>query len=383
MYNQDPLEYYQILEVSPDADARTIKISYRDKAKEWHPDYNKAEDAMEHFQKLSVAYDVLQDEDKRLRYDLLACIYDKDNFPQMDALSIFKDRLNEENPDVRAFDLRYVFGKIIKFSHREERLICTEKQAFNEILKCSLSNWLCGWWGIKAFAANCRALVGNYKHIGTNRQDNLTVLLHNALAYQQEKKERQSLYSAILALEYTLPEQRPLIELFIKKLGGKVQKPPRWRWFRLKVANLLVPFILLMIILSPIANSMFGGLQKYVRKENEITYFQKVQFNDGGETFDDVVVSKIFDIPVDVYDDKMLYHMRADENVMYGPGKKFDVMAQAVKGQTVRLTGFTPDKSWYRVMLDNGEMGFVEKSSVERGVGNPVPDGSKIIPEKN
>ena len=58
-------------------------------------------------------------------------------------------------------------------------------------------------------------------------------------------------------------------------------------------------------------------------------------------------------------------------------------MAQAVKGQTVRLTGFTPDKSWYRVMLDNGEMGFVEKSSVERGVGNPVPDGSKIIPEKN
>lgn len=383
MYNQDPLEYYQILGVSPDADARTIKINYRDKAKEWHPDYNKAEDAMEHFQKLSVAYDILQDENKRLRYDLLACIYDKNNFPQMDALSILKDRMNEENPDVRAFDLRYVFGKVIKFSQREERLICTEKQAFNEILKCSLSNWLCGWWGLKAFAANCRALVTNYKHVGTNRQDNLTVLLHNALAYDEEKKEKQSLYSAILALEYALPGQRPLIERFIKRLGGKVQKPPRWRWFRLKAANLLVPFILLMIVLSPIANSVFGGLQKYVRKENEITYFQKVQFNDGGETFDDIVVSKIFDIPVDVYDDKMLYHMKDNEDVMYGPGKQFDVMAQAVKGQTVRLTGFTPDKSWYRIMLDSGEMGFVKKSALERGAGNPVPDGSKIVPEKN
>ena len=40
MYNRDPLEYYQVLEVSPDADARTIKLSYRDRAKEWHPDYN-------------------------------------------------------------------------------------------------------------------------------------------------------------------------------------------------------------------------------------------------------------------------------------------------------------------------------------------------------
>lgn len=58
MYNRDPLEYYQVLEVSPDADARTIKLSYRDRAKEWHPDYNKAENAMEHFQKISVAYDV-------------------------------------------------------------------------------------------------------------------------------------------------------------------------------------------------------------------------------------------------------------------------------------------------------------------------------------
>ena len=26
MYNRDPLEYYQVLEVSPDADARTIKL---------------------------------------------------------------------------------------------------------------------------------------------------------------------------------------------------------------------------------------------------------------------------------------------------------------------------------------------------------------------
>ena len=196
MYNRDPLEYYQVLEVSPDADARTIKLSYRDRAKEWHPDYNKAENAMEHFQKISVAYDVLQDEEKRLTYDLLACVYGKDDFPQMDALSIFKDRMEAENPDVRVFDLRYVTGRLIKCTDREERLICSEKQAFNEILKCSLVNWLAGWWGIKAFAANCRAIAANFRKTGSNRQDNLTLLLHNALAYHQENKDRQAAYSA-------------------------------------------------------------------------------------------------------------------------------------------------------------------------------------------
>ena len=140
MYNRDPLQYYHVLNVSPDADERTLKLNYRDQAKQWHPDYNKSDEAMEHFQKISVAYDILHDEERRLTYDLLACAYAADDFPQMDALSILKDRMGEENPDVRVFDLTYVTGRFLKFSRREERLICSEKQAFNEIVKCSLSN---------------------------------------------------------------------------------------------------------------------------------------------------------------------------------------------------------------------------------------------------
>lgn len=379
MYNRDPLEYYQVLEVSPDADARTLKLSYRDRAKEWHPDYNKAEDAMEHFQKISVAYDVLQDEEKRLTYDLLACAYDKDDFPQMDALSIFKDRMEEENPDVRAFDLRYVVGRVIKFSDREERLICTQKQAFHEILKCSLVNWLAGWWGIKAFAANCRAIAANYRKTGTNRQDNLTLLIHNAVAYHQEEKDQKALRSILQAAEYALPAQLPFIKHFAEMLGAKTQPPTKWHWQRLRLAHFLVPFVFVMLLLTPVAGSYLGGLGKYMKKENEITYFQKVTFNDGGETVDDIVVSKIFDIPVNIYDENMLYHLPAGGTVMYGPGEKFDVMTTLENGHTVRLTGFTPDKSWYRVMLDNGDMGFVKKSALAKGRGNAVPPLSKIV----
>ncbi len=378
MYNRDPLQYYHVLNVSPDADERTLKLNYRDQAKQWHPDYNKSDEAMERFQKISVAYDILHDEERRLTYDLLACAYAADDFPQMDALSILKDRMGEENPDVRVFDLTYVTGSFLKFSRREERLICSEKQAFNEIVKCSLSNWLFGWWGLKAFAANLRALGQNFRRTGNNRSDNLSLLVHNALAYHQEGKETQAARSALQALDYALPQQRPLLQKLIAQLGRSVPAAPRWRLLRLKLAHLLVPLVVLIVLLSPLLNSALGGLGRYMNKQNEITYFQKVQFSDGGETFDDVVVSKVFDIPVDVYDRKMLYHLARDGKVMYGPGTQFDVLASLEQGRTVRLTGFTPDKKWYRIMLDNGEMGFVQARQLKKGIGTPIPENSKI-----
>ena len=73
---------------------------------------------------------------------------------------------------------------------------------------------------------------------------------------------------------------------------------------------------------SAIGNAYGGAIYNAViwTNQNEITYFQKAQFSDGGETFDDVVVSKSFDIPVDVYDRKMLYHLAADGKVMYRTG---------------------------------------------------------------
>ena len=95
---------------------------------------------------------------------------------------------------------------------------------------------------------------------------------------------------------------------------------------------------------------------------------------------DDVVVSKIFSIPVDVTDGDKLYHLAKQTDIMYGPDSKFDVKNVGNQGQTVRVTGFTPDKSWYRIMIDNGEMGFVPAKALRRGVGTLPPSGSKIIP---
>ncbi len=376
---KDALGYYKVLEVDSSTDEKTLKIKYRDLAKLWHPDFNKAENAMEHFQKLSVAYDVLKDKNSRLIYDLLSEVYTSDNFPDMQNLSVLKDKYNKENPLVRVIFLRKIIGKITRYNVSEDRLVCTYEQARQEALAYSLSNWFLGWWHPKALVKNVRALIDNFRNIGQNNQDNLLLLVHNAVAFEQDGKPRQAMVSALQAMEYADGEQRELLERFIKKLGiSKPDKIPSWRLLPLKLVQLIVPFLILLSVLYPFAQQL--SLVRYMQKENEVTYFQKVKFNGGGEIVDDVVVSKIFSIPVNVADDSKLYHFSQDTKIMYGPGEKFDVMANGQKDQTVRITGFTLDKSWYRVMLDSGEMGFVPDKILRRGAKTPPLDGSKIVP---
>lgn len=62
-------DYYEVLGVSKDADATTIKRAYRKLAKTYHPDVNKEPDAEEKFKEVQEAYDVLSDDNKRAAYD--------------------------------------------------------------------------------------------------------------------------------------------------------------------------------------------------------------------------------------------------------------------------------------------------------------------------
>jgi molecular chaperone DnaJ len=63
-------DYYELLQVSRDADARTIKSAYRRLAMECHPDRNGGcADAEARFKAISQAYDCLKDPQKRAAYD--------------------------------------------------------------------------------------------------------------------------------------------------------------------------------------------------------------------------------------------------------------------------------------------------------------------------
>ena len=63
-------DYYKVLGVAPEADAKSITKAYRKLARESHPDTHPGDaKAEERFKEVSTAYDVLGDEAKRKEYD--------------------------------------------------------------------------------------------------------------------------------------------------------------------------------------------------------------------------------------------------------------------------------------------------------------------------
>jgi molecular chaperone DnaJ len=62
-------DYYAVLGVPRTADEKQIKSAYRKQARKYHPDVNKDAGAEEQFKRVSEAYEVLSDSEKRAQYD--------------------------------------------------------------------------------------------------------------------------------------------------------------------------------------------------------------------------------------------------------------------------------------------------------------------------
>ena len=111
-------DYYQILGVNKDTSKEEIKKAYRKLAMKYHPDHAKGDKAAEEkFKKISEAYAVLSDDDKRKEYDTFGAEGFRQRFSQEDIFRGFDfgDILREFGFGGNAFSGRRGSGMRFKF----------------------------------------------------------------------------------------------------------------------------------------------------------------------------------------------------------------------------------------------------------------------------
>ena len=375
----DGLGYYNILGVSKFVLDDELKQKYRDLAKFWHPDYNKDVKAVDIFQQLSIAYEVLKNPETRLKYDLLSLIYNKSNFPNMNALSVLRNIHGQEDVNMRAFRLIEITGKGLTHKKIEKTYYCSQYEAMSVVKQITKHNWLKGFWGLSAFWANIIAIVKNISNI-ENRKENLFLCLHNSIAYHDENKNEEALTLAILAKNFANKDELPCIESYIRTFTNtNPYGLKEWNLSKLKTAQIMYPVYFVVTLLFLFTARYLHNIEMI--KKNTDSVKEVVIFSDGKRAFSDVAVAKIFEIPVDVYDKTMLYHVTSRVDARHGADLSFDVYETIEKNTTVRVTGQTVDNKWLRVMFDNGEMAFIESSKLEKGIGKDIPLWSKIYKE--
>ena len=62
-------DYYDVLQVSPDAEQEVVEAAYKRLARKYHPDVNRDATAPDRMRELNEAYEVLVDSHRRAEYD--------------------------------------------------------------------------------------------------------------------------------------------------------------------------------------------------------------------------------------------------------------------------------------------------------------------------
>lgn len=149
MSTKDPKGFYSVLEIAVTASAAEIKVAYRSRAMELHPDRNKSPNATKEFQLLTEAYSVLSDPSARAQYDTITVETKNRNTtaseapPEPVACSVCGK--------VTAQPRYAIFYEVKSFIFVTTRTpiqgifcsACAEKKA----LRATAVTWALGWWG--------------------------------------------------------------------------------------------------------------------------------------------------------------------------------------------------------------------------------------------
>ena len=377
MPKYDALKYYEILSVSPDASLGEIKRQYYKNAKSWHPDHNDSPQAQKMFQHLSTAYGVLQNQHSRLVYDILSSVYNAQDFPALGSLKIYKNQHEKDDKALRVLKQQHIScGKA-----SETKDICNIYEATGLVLSTSIKNWLKGWWGKNGIHNTKSALLNNMKAVYAEDSDNLKLMVHNAIAYEQEKNPEMAWIYTMQA-DRMLPDNSRLKEKlrqFAESLNfhpASTVTIPYWNAELLKKQQLLFPLGIL-IVIGVLAVGLLVRSGVLVPQSKFDSYYEERIIN-GIAVPSDTIVKRIIRTDSRPNDKRYLKNFTRSCNIYHGPDERYSRMLTAKYKQTVRVSGYTKDEQWYQIVIDNGEMGYVRAACLQDGMGNPVPLGSKV-----
>lgn len=107
----DYRDYYKELEVERTASADDIKKAYRRLARAYHPDTNSEPGAEDRFKRVSEAYEVLSDPEKKKRYDQLSTQYNSFQSKGGSNGNTSFDEFSRQGGFSFDFDINDLFGK--------------------------------------------------------------------------------------------------------------------------------------------------------------------------------------------------------------------------------------------------------------------------------
>lgn len=137
------IDYYEVLEVSPDADEQEIKKSFRNLSKRFHPDKNLGnEEARQKYLQITKANEILSDPAKRQVYDIYGeeGVNDPQNFNK------------RRGPDYRfelEVDLEDVYNGLAKETSIRRNELCKKCKGTGAKDKKTIPCKACGGKGVR------------------------------------------------------------------------------------------------------------------------------------------------------------------------------------------------------------------------------------------
>jgi hypothetical protein len=262
MKQPDPLGYYEILRVRPDATLAQIRRAYRKRAMELHPDRNSAPAATTDFQLLQIAYKTLRDPKSRTEYDAhQSTAYD----PMWTLGPVPCFACGLESEACRHVTFFVVRSAITTVSQTVIAGVFCVSCARKEALFASAETWLLGFWSIPVGVwLSCRALLRNMLGGEMPPLENAKLLLHQAEAFTHLKQMKSAAAAAADGLNFarevpvSISEREVLIENLQSFCGahGRATHVPSgaWRrfspWTCIHIAAFLLPLILLIFAVT-------------------------------------------------------------------------------------------------------------------------------------